>query len=79
MNYLINEGYQAAAENFAKEANMSPQVNWEEMNERVKIRHLIFAGDIRNAIIGINNLDQAVSISPSNSSIHIPKCPACYD
>ncbi|KAI5820994.1 CTLH/CRA C-terminal to lish motif domain-containing protein [Pyronema omphalodes] len=68
MNYLINEGYQAAAENFAKEANMSPQVNWEEMSDRVKIRHLIFAGDIHNAIIGINDLDQ--SILDSDKSLH---------
>ncbi|KAG0642103.1 hypothetical protein HOY80DRAFT_952320 [Tuber brumale] len=56
MNYLIIEGYKSAAVNFAQEANMSPQVDLDSIQERVDIRHAIHHGDIQTAIERINEL-----------------------
>lgn len=61
MNYLINEGYQAAALNFAKEANLTPQVDWASMDERLQIRNDIHRGNIQSAIERINVLHPEVS------------------
>jgi hypothetical protein len=63
MNYLINEGYQAAALNFAKEANITPQVDLSSMDERIKIRNDIHLGNIQSAIERINGLHPEVSRS----------------
>jgi hypothetical protein len=60
MNYLINEGYQAAALNFAKEANIIPPVDLKSMNERIKIRNDILQGEIQSAIERINALHPEV-------------------
>ena len=64
MNYLINEGYQAAALNFAKEANITPQVDLSSMDERIKIRNDIHLGNIQSAIERINGLHPEVSGRP---------------
>jgi hypothetical protein len=61
MNYLINEGYQAAASNFAKEANVNPRVDWIAMAERINIRNEIYMGNIQSAIERINALHPQVS------------------
>jgi len=60
MNYLIIEGYKSAAVNFAQEANMSPQVDLDSIQERVDIRHAIHHGDIQTAIERINELHPEV-------------------
>lgn len=54
MNYLINEGYQKAALNFAKEAGIS--LDFPAMDERIKIRNDIHSGNIQSAIERINCL-----------------------
>ena len=75
MNYLINEGYQAAALNFAKEANIEPQVDWPAMDERNNIRNDIHAGDIQSAIERINTLHPEVStIERAKSYSNFPLC-----
>ena len=75
MNYLINEGYQSAAANFAKEAGITLRVNLTAMDERVKILNDIHLGNIQSAIERINNLDPEVSLP---NPLHFP-CPSCYD
>ena len=62
MNYLINEGYQAAALNFSKEAGIQPQVDWTSMDERIHIRDDIHKGNIQSAIERINALYPQVSL-----------------
>ncbi|KAL8950653.1 MAG: hypothetical protein Q9222_003337 [Ikaeria aurantiellina] len=57
MDYLISEGYPSAAQKFASEANIQPTSAAESINERVKIREAIYAGDIQTAIERINELD----------------------
>jgi hypothetical protein len=61
MNYLINEGYQKAALNFAKEAGITPQVDFPAMDERINIRNDIHCGNIQSAIERINCLHPEVS------------------
>ncbi|TGZ85448.1 hypothetical protein EX30DRAFT_314502 [Ascodesmis nigricans] len=68
MNYLINEGYQAAALNFSKEANISPQVSWSLMDERIQIRENIHKGNIQLAIERINELHP--DILDTDPSLH---------
>jgi hypothetical protein len=68
MNYLINEGYQAAALNFAKEANITPQVDLSSMDERIKIRNDIHLGNIQSAIERINGLHP--EILDTDPSLH---------
>lgn len=71
MDYLITEGYPGAAEKFATEANLSPRVDIDSINQRVEIRNLIYEGDIKTAIEKINDLNPQVSIE--NDEI-IPPC-----
>ena len=75
MNYLINEGYQKAASNFAKEAGLSPQVDLPAMDERIKIRNDIHCGNIQSAIERINELHPEVSHINSITAFHHPLPP----
>lgn len=63
MNYLIIEGYESAARNFAQEANIS-QKQFYDIEERVQIRSAIHSGDIRTAIEKINELSPEVVTPP---------------
>jgi hypothetical protein len=76
MNYLINEGYQKAAFNFAKEAGIQPQVDMPAMDERINIRNDIHCGNIQSAIERINCLHPEVS-NPRIlfSSAFLPRVP----
>jgi len=66
MDYLINEGYPAAAKKFAAEANLQHASDDTEIDERVEIRNAILSGDIQSAIEKINDLTPDVS---ENSSL----------
>ncbi|BFZ59605.1 hypothetical protein YB2330_000619 [Saitoella coloradoensis] len=57
MNYLIIEGYQSAAIKFAQEANITPSIDLDSINERMVIRQAIHRGDVQEAIERINELD----------------------
>lgn len=62
MDYLVNEGYPAAARRFAAEANIQPPSDAAEtIEERVDIRNSILAGHMQEAIEKINDLDPEVS------------------
>jgi len=62
MDYLISEGYPAAAKKFASEANLSPpDGDYQIIEDRVKIRSLILEGNIQPAIEMLNDLDATVS------------------
>lgn len=61
MDYLINEGYPAAAKKFAAEANLQHPIGDVEIEKRVEIRNAILAGDIQAAIEKINDLTPDVS------------------
>ena len=61
MDYLVVEGYKEAAENFAREAGMSPQEDFESIRNRMTIRNAIQRGDIVEAIERVNDLNPEVS------------------
>jgi hypothetical protein len=59
MDYLVTNGYPAAAQKFALEANIEP-VDVESIRERVEIRTAIYSGNIQAAIEKINELNPQV-------------------
>lgn len=63
MDYLITEGYPAAARKFAIEANIQPNTDFESINERVEIRDSIHKGDLQTAIEKINELNPQVRLA----------------
>lgn len=73
MDYLITNGYPAAAKKFALEANIQPKADMESIQERVEIRTAIHSGDIQTAIEKINELNPQVRDFFSSTS-HLP-CP----
>ena len=72
MEYLIREGYPAAARKFEVEANIQPKADFESINERVEIRDSIHRGDLQTAIEKINELNPQVSSLPKPESTHGP-------
>jgi hypothetical protein len=70
MDYLITNGYPAAAKKFAVEANIQPRADIESIQERVEIRTAIHSGNIQAAIEKINDLN------PQVCRIFLPKPPA---
>lgn len=60
MDYLITNGYPAAAKKFAVEANIQAQADGDSIQERVDIRTAIHSGDIKSAIEKINELNPQV-------------------
>ena len=74
MDYLVLEGYQAAAEEFSKEANVSPPVDFSSIETRMTIREAVQRGDVEEAIELVNDLNPEVrnslpSITPPSRSI----------
>lgn len=82
MEYLIKEGYPAAAQKFAAEANMPYKLDYESIQARVAIRDAIYSGNIQTAIEKINELAPQVRLSLSSPFDHhtsLPSTPRCYD
>ncbi|KAL4806415.1 CTLH/CRA C-terminal to lish motif domain-containing protein [Aspergillus unguis] len=67
MDYLVTNGYPAAAQKFALEANIQ-QLDVESIQERVDIRTAIYSGNIQTAIEKINELNP--QILDENPSLH---------
>ncbi|KAJ0417010.1 CTLH/CRA C-terminal to lish motif domain-containing protein [Aspergillus carlsbadensis] len=67
MDYLVTNGYPAAAQKFAHEANIQT-VDAEAIHERVEIRTAIYSGNIQSAIEKINELNP--QILDENPSLH---------
>ena len=63
MDYLVTNGYPAAAQKFALEANIQ-QLDVESIQERVEIRTAIYSGNIKDAIEKINELNPQVRTIP---------------
>jgi hypothetical protein len=64
MDYLITNGYPAAAKKFAIEANIQRRPDLECIQERVEIRTAIHSGNIQLAIEKINDLNPQVRTVP---------------
>lgn len=78
MDYLITNGYPAAAKKFAVEANIQPNEDVDSIQERVDIRTAIHLGDIQSAVEKINELNPQVRtisfLIPTTTHL-----PFCYD
>jgi len=62
MDYLVNEGYPAAARKFATEANLYPAMgDFSDIEDRMEIKSAILAGNIQVAIEKMNELNCNVS------------------
>jgi hypothetical protein len=77
MDYLITNGYPAAAKKFAVEANIQLRTDLEAIQERVEIRTAIHSGDIQSAVEKINELNPQVR---NFSLVYFTfPGPTCYD
>lgn len=65
MDYLIIEGYKAAAEEFSKETGLSSPVDLRSIESRMNIRDAMQRGDIDEAIDRVNDLNPDVSVKRS--------------
>lgn len=63
MDYLVIEGYKTAAEEFSKEADIKPPVDFNSIESRMNIREAIQRGDVEEAIERTNDLNPEVSVS----------------
>lgn len=61
MDYLVIEGYKAAAEEFSKEAELNTAVDFQTIEDRTNIREALEHGDVEGAITRVNDLDPEVS------------------
>jgi hypothetical protein len=61
MDYLVTEGYKAAADEFCKEANMAPPAGLERIDKRIVIRDAVQRGDIQEAIQQVNEFNPEVN------------------
>jgi hypothetical protein len=57
MNYLVIEGYKDAAESFALECGLKPNIDLESINDRMKIRTALQDGDVDSAMQQVNDLN----------------------
>ncbi|OLY83775.1 Glucose-induced degradation protein 8-like protein [Smittium mucronatum] len=57
MEYLVIEGYKDAAENFIAETGGTSPVDLDSIEDRMRIRALLQAGDVASAIAQINEID----------------------
>ena len=62
MDYLVIEGYKDAAESFVKEANLTPNIDLNSIENRMNIRNAVQSGQIEAAIEMVNDLDPEVYI-----------------
>ncbi|KAB5594379.1 Mitogen-activated protein kinase kinase kinase [Ceratobasidium theobromae] len=60
MDYLVTEGYKAAADEFCKEANMAPPAGLNRIDKRIVIRDAVQRGDIQEAIQQVNEFNPEI-------------------
>ncbi|KAI0080312.1 lish motif-containing protein [Panus rudis PR-1116 ss-1] len=60
MDYLVIEGYKTAAEEFSREADLTPAVDLESIESRMHIRDAIQRGDVGEAITRVNDLNPEI-------------------
>jgi len=72
MDYLVIEGYKAAAEEFSQEASLAPPVDFDSIESRMAIREALQRGDVDRAITRVNDLNPEVGVSFFMNSRIIP-------
>ena len=81
MDYLVTEGYPRAAQDFAREANIQPTGEVDNLEARKEIKLAIYGGKIKEAIEMINEVnplvcgttrDFSAMINSVSCTTHIP-------
>ena len=62
-NYLFTEGFRDAAEEFSREAGITPSIDLESIEVRMEIRRAVQRGDVVQATEMVNELDPEVSLA----------------
>ncbi|KAF8587325.1 hypothetical protein K439DRAFT_840519 [Ramaria rubella] len=60
MDYLVIEGYKTAAEEFRREADIEPPVDFNSIESRMNIREAVQRGDVEEAIERTNDLNPEI-------------------
>ncbi|EJD55366.1 hypothetical protein AURDEDRAFT_50351 [Auricularia subglabra TFB-10046 SS5] len=60
MDYLVIEGFKSAAEEFSREADISPAPDFESIQSRMTIREAVQRGDVQDAIERVNELNPEI-------------------
>ncbi|KAL5635987.1 hypothetical protein ACGC1H_004706 [Rhizoctonia solani] len=60
MDYLVTEGYKAAADEFCKEANMPTPAGLNRIDKRILIRDAVQRGEIQEAIQHVNDFNPEI-------------------
>ena len=68
MDYLVTEGYPRAAQDFAREANIQPTGEVDNLEARKEIKLAIYGGKIKEAIEMINEVNPLVCDATSEIS-----------
>jgi len=65
LDYLIIEGYTVAARNFCSESGITCPLDFDSIDQRMKIKQAILKGDIEDGISRCNDLDpEILSMNP---------------
>ena len=67
----FTEGFKEAAEKFAVEANISPPMELEQLDERIKIRSAIQNGNIQEAMRMVTSLHPEILDDNSKLFFHL--------
>ncbi|KAL8279862.1 hypothetical protein RQP46_007712 [Phenoliferia psychrophenolica] len=67
-NYLFVEGFRDAAENFSREAGISPSIDLVSIESRMEIKQAVQRGDVEEATELVNDLDP--EILDTNPTLH---------
>lgn len=71
MNYLVMEGFKEAAGKFAVEANISPPMDLDQLDERIHIRSAIQAGHFQEAMRMVTALHPEILDDNSQLYFHL--------
>jgi len=71
LDYLVIEGYKDAAEAFARESGVAPEVDLDTISDRMSIRESVQRGDVEAAVARVNELDPTILRGNSQLAFHL--------
>lgn len=71
LDYLVIEGYKDAAEAFARESGVAPEVDLDTISDRMSIRAAVQRGDVEAAVARVNELDPQILNGNTQLAFHL--------
>ncbi len=71
MEYLVKEGFKASVQAFQTETGIDPGVNMAIMDDQIKIREAVEAGNIQTAMELVNDVDPEILDTNSKLYFHL--------